>query len=129
MTPQSEFMNLLCDTVDSNCDLGTKVSLKELPPKGGIYAELGESFTASEYYDRTAIWMVPVLLLCKGAGQETCLEMLSTICNYLQSLKEYPQGSAVSWIGAKIEKGPGRIGKDEEGFYYYSCIINCSIYF
>ena len=36
MTPQTEFLELLCDTAERNCELGAKISLKELPAEGGI---------------------------------------------------------------------------------------------
>ena len=41
----TELLELIADTAEKNCNLGTEISLEELPKDGGIYAELGEGFT------------------------------------------------------------------------------------
>ena len=38
----TELLELIADTAEKNCSLGTEISLEELPADGGIYAELGE---------------------------------------------------------------------------------------
>ena len=129
MTPQREFLDLLVDTAEKNCLLDSAISLEELPAGGGLYAELGEGFTTTQYYNRTEIKSVPVLFLCRDADQCRCLEQLGAICDYFQKLKKYPQGTAFSWLDTEIAKGPAKIGRDEDGVYHYSCILNCKIYY
>ncbi len=130
MTPQSELLKLVCETVESNCDLDTKISPTELPPEGGLYAELGEGFGDGQCYDKGAsVRTFPVLFLCRNVSQERCIDQLSNICNYLQSLKEYPKGQLLSWLNAVTTKEPNKIGRDEDGKYYYSAIVNCRVYF
>ena len=129
MTPQTEFLKLICETAEKNCSLDHKISPRELNPEGGLYAELGEGFGDSQFYDKSAVSTMPVLFLCRGISQERCLDQLSSICNYLQGLKEYPQGELVRWMNATTAKEPNKIGRDEDGKYNCSCIINCQIYF
>lgn len=129
MTPLIEFMNLLCKTAEENCGLDSEISLEELNPAGGLYAELGEGFGTGQYYDKSAVITMPVLFLCRNADQERGMEQLCSICNYLRKLKKYPQGESVAWLDTKIVKEPNKIGRDEDGVYNLSCILNCEIYF
>ena len=130
MTPQRELLDLICDAAEENCNLETAISLEELPPEGGLYAELEEGFSDGPNYDKgAAVRTMPVLFLCRDRNQEKCLDQLSCICNYLQTLKQYPQGEMVKWLNAVTSKEPSKIGRDEDGKYYSSCIINCTIYF
>ena len=130
MTPQSEFLRLICETAEKNCNLDTKISPNELPPEGGLYAELGQGFGDGQYYGKGAsVRTLPVLFLCRNVSQERCIDQLSEICNYLQSLKEYPNGQMISWLNAETAKEPNKIGRDEDGKYYYSAIISCQVYF
>lgn len=129
MTPQTELLDLLVDTVEENCNLGTKISLKELGKDGGIYAELGDGFTDTTYYNKQEVKTVPVLFLCRSKNQRQCLEWLHSICFYLQRLKAYPKGTCVSWLDITIAKEPSKIGRDADGVYHYSCILNCKIFY
>lgn len=129
MTPLIEFMNVLCDTVEANCNLSHSISLEELNPAGGLYAELGEGFSNTTYYDKSAVKVVPVLFLCRDFNQKNGIEQLSNICNYLQRLRSYPAGEAFSWLDTEITKEPNKIGRDEDGAYNFSCILNCKIYY
>lgn len=130
MSPQSEFLDLICTTAEKNCSLDTKISITELSPDGGIYAELGEGFGDGPYYSKGASEKtLPVLFLCRNARQERCLDQLSDICNYLSGLKEYPNGQSVAWLNSVTAKEPSKIGRDEDGKYYYSAIVNCLVYF
>ena len=129
MTPQTEFLDLICDTAERNCDLGAEISLKELPAEGGIYAELGEGIGDSPYYDKSAVRTMPVLFLCRDADQRRGMDRLCRICNYMQGLRQYPQGRTVSWLDARVAKEPNKIGRDDDGVYHFSCILNCQIYF
>lgn len=129
MIPQEEFMILVRDTVQENCSLDSKISLKELEPKGGLYAELGSGFMSGQFYDKSAVRTMPVLFLCRDASQKKCVEQLGSICNYLQTLKKYPQGQTMSWLNAVTAKEPSKIGRDEDGMYNYSCIVNCTVFF
>lgn len=129
MMPQTEFLDLVCETVEGNCSLLAEISLKELSANGGLYAELGEGFGDAQYYDKSAVRIMPVLFLCRDADQQKGLDQLCEIANYLQKLKKYPQGKYVSWLDAKVVREPNKIGRDEDGMYNFSCIINCQIYF
>lgn len=129
MSVLAEFLNLLADTVEKQCDLEYEISLEELKADGGIYAELGEGFTTTEYYDKSTLKTIPVLFMCRDKNQQTCMEQLCKICDYLQRLKEYPSGKTFSWKDTAIAKEPNKIGRDEGGMYHYSCILNCQIFY
>ena len=127
MSPQTELMELMCDTVKKS--LGLDISLKELPAASGLYAEPGEGFGVGMYYDKTAVRTIPVLFLCRDPDQKKCIDQLAAISNYLQRLKAYPQGKSVSWVDAQTVKEASKIGRDEDGAYHGSCIVNCQVYF
>lgn len=129
MTPQTELLELIKKTVEDNCHLDTPVSLKELPAEGGLYAELGEGFGNALYYNKSTVKTLPVLFLCRNADQKRGLDELTKICNYLQRLKLYPQGETFAWLDAAVAKEPNKIGRDEDGVYHFSCILNCTIYY
>ena len=59
MTPLREFMETLKKTAEENCILDSEICLDELPASGGIYAELGEGFTDTIYYNKMEIKTVP----------------------------------------------------------------------
>ena len=128
-TPYSEFLDLICETAEKNCNLDTEISTKELPAEGGLYAELGEEISDGPNYDKgAALRTMPVLFLCRNVDQIRCIDQLSSIGSYLQALKVYPQGKMVAWKNA-VAKAPRKIGRDEDGKYYYSLLVNCLIYF
>lgn len=129
MSPITEFMDLLSKTVEDNCDIDFPVSLEELPAKGGLYAESGVGFTQSLYGDKTGIKVIPVLFLSRNAYQRRGMEQLEEICNYLQRRKEYPSGELFTWLDAEIEKEPSKIGRDEDGVYHHSAILNCKLFY
>lgn len=129
MTPQTEFMKVLVETAEQNCTLDSHISLKELSAENSLYAELGAGFTNVTYYDKSTEKTFPVLFLCRNANQERCLEQLADICNYLQRLKKYPSGEIFHWLDTEIAKEPSKIGRDEDGVYHYSCILNCKLFY
>lgn len=129
MTPQREFLELLAGTAEKNCSLDGPISLEELSAGNSLYAELGDGFTESTYYDKSTVKTVPVLFLCRNTDQRRCLEQLESICNYFQRLRSYPSGKTFSWMDATIAKEPSKIGRDEDGTYHYSCILNCKIFY
>lgn len=130
MQPLIELLELIVETAEKNCNLDSEsISLEELAPKGGIYAETGEGFTDTTYYDKSAEKTVPVLFLCRNLDQKKGMEQLCSICNYLQRLKQYPQGQTFSWLDTTVAKEPNKIGRDEDGMYNFSCILNCKIYY
>lgn len=129
MIPHTEFLNLICETAEENCSLESAISLDELAPEGGLYAELGIGFEDTMYYDKSCVITLPVLFLCKSKDQQNGMEQLCSICNYLKRLKEYPSGESFGWIDTKAAKEPNKIGRDEDGMYSLSCILNCQIYF
>ena len=105
MTPQDELLELIVDTVEKNCSLDSGISLEELPAESGLYAELGHS------------------------DQRRGLEELCEISSYLQRLKRYPQGKTFAWLNTETAKEPNKIGRDEDGIWHFSCILNCKIYY
>lgn len=129
MMPQTELLDLITATAEKELVLDTAISLKELPAEGGLYAELGDGFTETAYYDKGTVKMIPVLFLCRHADQQRGLEELCEISNYFQRLKRYPQGSTFTWLDTEIAKEPNKIGRDEDGIYHFSCILNCKIYY
>lgn len=129
MTPQIEFLELFVQTAEDNCSLDSKISLKELSAKNSLYAELGQGFSDTPYYDKSVVRTVPVLVLSRHKDQSRCLDQLCDICNYLQKLRQYPKGTTFSWLDTEIAKEPSKIGRDEDGVYHYSCILNCKIFF
>lgn len=129
MRPIKELLQLVCKTAEDNCNLGTKISPKELPASGGLYAEVGEGFTSATYYSKNTEKVVPILFLCRNKSQEKGMEQLGSICDYLQRLKKYPKGTTFSWLDTEIAKEPSKIGRDEDGTYHLSCIIKCRIYY
>lgn len=129
MSPLVEFLDLFAEEAEKNCALGSKISLKELPKEGGLYAELGEGFVDSRYYDKTEIRTIPVLLLCRNQDQVKCLEQLDQICYYFSRLDQYPGGKTFSWLDTEVVKVPSKIGRDADGCYHTSCILNCKLYY
>lgn len=129
MRPLTEFLDTLVEAVEQNCDLSAKISLKELSASGGLYAELGEGFGNETYYDKSTVKTIPVLFLCRDKDQKRGMEDLCQISDYLQRLKRYPQGKTFAWLDTVIAKEPNKIGRDEDGVYHLSCILNCTIYY
>lgn len=129
MTPQTELLELIVKTVEENCNLDSGISLNELSDKNSLYAEFGTGYTESVYYDKSAIRVIPILFLCRNNDQKRCAEQLCDICNYLQRLKEYPNCDNVYWLDTAVVKEPSKVGRDEDGMYHYSCILNIKCYF
>lgn len=129
MTPLTEFMQILTETAEKNCGLDSPVSLEELSAGNSLYAEYGSGTPDVVYYDKTVIKIIPVLFLCRNTDQKRCMEQLETICNYFQRLKAYPQGERFRWLDTAIAKEPTKIGRDEDGAYHYSCILNCKLFY
>ena len=127
MSPLSELLDQLADTIKGGC--GIEVSLRELPASGGIYAELSAGYPDAQYYDKTTIRIIPVLFLAKYRSQKECMDSLSAICAYLHKLHQFPQGETFAWLDATTATEPNKIGRQEDGRYIYSCIINCKIFY
>ena len=126
MTPQTELMEKIISVTK---DLGVPVTLSELPSVGGTYVELTPGRIDILYYNKTAIRVFPVLFIAKDADQNKCLERLSVICNEMQKLKEYPKAETFQWLDTETATEPSRIGRDEDGKYLYTCVIDCKIYY
>ncbi len=129
MTPQTELLELVIKTAEDNCNLDTEISLNELSEKNSLYAEFGTGYTETVYYDKTAVRVIPILFLCRNIDQKRCVEQLLEISNFLQRLKEYPKGKTVTWLDTTVAKEPSKVGRDEDGMYHYSCILNIKCYF
>lgn len=129
MTPQTELLELVVKTAEENCRLDTEISLNELSKKNSLYAEFGTGYVETVYYDKTAIRVIPILFLSRHSDQQRCVEQLCDICNYLQKLKAFPEGKTVTWLDTSVAKEPSKVGRDEDGMYHYSCILNIKCYF
>lgn len=127
MEPQVELLSLIIETAQSI--LGITVNLDGLPADGGICAELAAGYNDGLYYDKSAIRILPVLFMSKNKDQQACVNDLSRICNYFQSLKVYPLAESFSWLDAVTATEPNKTGKQEDGQYIYSAIMNMKIYF
>lgn len=124
----SELLEVFCDTAEKNCSLKYPISLKELEAEGGIYAEAGEGMAESKTYTKAATVQIPILILIRDTNQQTCISNLETLCNYFSKLKTYPKAKKFKWLDSDIGKYVSKIGRDADGTYHYSCIINCKIY-
>lgn len=127
MEPQVELLNLIVKTVKEECEID--VSLDGTPFDGGVSAELAPGYNDTLYYSKQAIKVIPVLFLSKDRNQSTCLNALCKICNHLQVLKKYPQAEGFVWLDAVTGTEPNKIGRQEDGNYLYSAIVNAKIYF
>ncbi len=129
MTPQTEFMEALVADAEEHCNLDSGISLNELSDKNSLYAELGEPFVQTTYYDKSTVRTIPVLFLCRNKKQMRCMEQLESICDYFQRQKQHPQGQTFRWLDTEIAKGVSKIGRDEDGTYHYSCILNVKLFY
>lgn len=129
MEPLTELLELIVETAEKNCNLDTSISLKELAPEGGLYAEHGAGFTDATFYDKSTEKTIPVLFLCRHSDQKRGIEQLCSISNYLQRLKKYPKAQTFAWLDTTVAKEPNKIGRDEDGMFNLSCILNCRIYY
>lgn len=129
MKPLIEFLDLVVNTVQKNCELDTGVSLEELAEDGGLYMEYGEESICKTYYDKTTEKTIPIIFMCRNANFKRGLEQLCSISNYLQRLKEYPQGETVTWLDTVITKEPRKIGRKENGLFDFACTLNCKIHY
>ena len=127
MEPQVELMNLVRMVIRNNC--GIEICLDGTPKHGGVSAELGAGYADSLYYSKKAIRIIPVLFLSKGKDQAECLKRLCKICNSLQILKQYPLTEGFSWLDAATATEPNLVGRQEDGQWIYSAVMNIKIYF
>ncbi len=129
MNPLVEFLDTIVKIAEEQCDLDSPISLMELSKENSLYAEIGEGFVDTQYYSKQTVKTVPVLFLCRNTDQAHCIEQLNAICDYFQGLKKYPSGKTFFWIDSEIVKTPSKIGRDEDGTWHYSCILNNRIYY
>ncbi len=124
----TELLELAAETVEKNCYLSDQVRLDELPEAGGLYVEIGSGYNETVYYDRSAVKLIPIVFMAKHVRQQDCMDELTTICEYLQSLKVYPKAETFVWLDAGVATWPIKVGRNEDGQYIYSCIVNCRIF-
>ena len=105
------------------------IRIDGLPTDGGISCEIAPGYNKDIYLNKRSSKVIPLLFLCKSKNQITTLDTLCKIGNYLQGLKEYPNGTSFEWINAEVSSEPSLVGKQEDGQYIYSCIIDITIYF
>lgn len=127
MTPIRE----LADLIKAQAEILTseKVMLDEVPAACGIYMELQAGHPIGIYYNQHATRSIPVLFIAKSKEQEWCIDRLSYICQGLQVMQEYPAGEAMAWLDATVATEPNKIGRQEDGQYLYSCVVNITCYF
>lgn len=124
---QSEFMNAFCDLIQR--ELNLEISLYELPADGGLYAESGAPALQCMYMNKSCLWKIPVLFLSKRKDQQQGLKELEQISMHLHYRKNYPDGTRYGWADASIITPANKIGRDEDGQYLHSCIVNCLVCF
>lgn len=129
MQPLTEFLELIISTVEQNCDLGLEISYEEIPTEGGLYVEFGEESICKTYYDKTTEKEIPVIFMSRHSNYKNGLEQLCSICNYLQRLKEYPQGETFTWLDTSIAKEPRKISREEDGQFNFACTLICKIHY
>lgn len=129
MQPLIEFLELIITTVEQNCDLSSEISYEEIPAEGGLYIEFGEESTCKTYYDKTAEKEIQVTFMSRHSNYKNGLEQLCSICNYLQRLKEYPQGETFTWLDTSIAKEPRKISREEDGQFNFTCTVICKIHY
>lgn len=127
MEPQIELVALVRRVVKEKCAID--VCLDGTPKHGGVSAELGAGYADSLYYSKKAIRIIPLLFLSKGKDQAECLNRLCKICNGIQCLKQYPQAEGFSWLDAATATEPNMVGRQEDGQWIYSAVMNMKIYF
>ena len=127
MTPQVELLELIRKEISDSCKMPLR--LDGMPAKGGISAELAPGYTDSLYYDKSAIRIIPVLFMSKGKDQRTVVNDLCQVCNCLQRLKTYPQTDGFVWLDVETATEPNLVGRQEDGQYMYSAVMNAKIYF
>lgn len=129
MEPLTELLDLIISTVQQNCDLDGEISLEEIPTDGGLYVEFGEESICKTYYDKTTEKEISVIFMCRHSNYKKGLEQICSICNYLQRLKEYPQGKTFAWLDTTIAKEPRKTGREENGQFSFSCTFVCRIHY
>ena len=85
MAPQTEFLDVLLNTVEANCSLGTEISLKELGANEGIYVELGQGSTDTVYYNKQMIKVIPAMFMSRHKSQKQCMDW-----KYIPMVKHSP---------------------------------------
>jgi hypothetical protein len=127
--PQVEMINKVIDTIETNLDLFSTIHIDGLPTDGGISCEIAPGYNKDIYLNKQASKVIPLLFLGKGKDQITVLNTLCSIGNYLQGLKVYPNGATFEWITSEVSSEPSLVGKQNDGQYIYSCIVDITIYF
>lgn len=128
MTPQFEIVTLVKDTLEDNLTLTSAILLNPLPSTGGISMEMTAGNNTDIFLNKQSNKTIPLLFLAKGTNQATVIDNLCKICNYLQGLKTYPQGTTAAWLNAETSTEPSLVD-NTGGYYTYSCIIDIKIYF
>lgn len=129
MEPQVEMINKVIDTLETNLSLSDIIRIDGLLADGGISCEISPGYNKDIYLNKKANKVIPLLFLCKGKNQIAVLNTLCMICNYLQGLKQYPNGTTFEWLNAEITSEPSKVGQQEDGQYIYSCVVDILIYF
>ena len=129
MEPQVEMINVVLDAIETNLTLFDIIRINGLPTDGGISCEISPGYNKDIYLNKKSSKVIPLLFLCKNLNQITALNTLCMIGNYLQGLKEYPNGATFDWLNAEVSSEPSLVGKQDDGKYIYSCIVDITIYF
>ncbi|MDF2950785.1 MAG: Bacteriophage minor capsid protein [Anaerocolumna sp.] len=127
--PQGEALNIVISTLEDNLSLFSTIRISSLPTDGGISCEISPGYNQDIFLNKKANKVIPLLFLCKNSNQIAVYDTLCKIGNYLQGLKEYPNGATFEWLNAEVSSEPSLVGKQENGQYIYSCIVDITIYF
>lgn len=126
MTPQSEALNLVLDSLQKTADY--KIIASALPQSGGISVEITGSKSKGRSLNlQHGSTDLTVLFLCKNKHQAAAFDTLCEIGNRLDRLGEI-RGKTVQVTGAGVRSGAGLVSKEGD-FYIYSMIARIGIYF
>ena len=128
MQPQIEFSNIVKSQIASLGLTGWN-GLAAIPTSGGIGMELLAGYNSDIFLNKQADKIIPILFQSKKKTQQEAMSDLYVIGNYLQGLKEYPNGTTFIYNNAEVSTEPVFIEKDTNGYYLYSCVIDFKIYF
>lgn len=127
MQPQSEILQTVISTLTANTSIKS-IKINALPVNGGVCVEITSGGIKEEYFSRKTERNITLLFTSKNLMQNEAYDNLCEIANYLQSLKDYPNGTMFEWIRTEINE-PTLVTKQADGYYIYGCVIDIIAYF
>lgn len=125
-----EMLLHIVSTINANVSLTETLVGGQLDTGNSLAIQIAPTANETEFLDRTNIIGLSLLLLSKNVNQQTALQDLNNIVNYLSNLETYPQpGSGnFQWITTEVTTYPNFVDKQDNQHYIYSAIINNKIF-